>query len=194
MARDEQGKPYTVRYEAVNAMLLNEFLKEHRKNEEQQAVGKASAHGGFTKSERAACPKPVRSTNRSEQSVGYEWCEKRTIRSARFCLPFAQEAVYDQPTSGVIDSHEKTHLFPWQRYSINPTLRVWFPVARNARPVPGGCVPFLMRSAPCATVCGCSRPMEVYWQSQRRTGSAYRNATAQWPSASRRRLQQRLPC
>ena len=33
MARDEQGKPYTVRYEAVNAMLLNEFLKEHRKVE-----------------------------------------------------------------------------------------------------------------------------------------------------------------
>ena len=30
------GKPYTVRYEAVNAMLLNEFLKEHRKNEEQE--------------------------------------------------------------------------------------------------------------------------------------------------------------
>jgi hypothetical protein len=29
--RDEQGKPYTVRYEAVNAMLLNEFLKEHRR-------------------------------------------------------------------------------------------------------------------------------------------------------------------
>jgi hypothetical protein len=35
VARDEQGKPYTVRYEAVNAMLLNEFLKEHRKVEEQ---------------------------------------------------------------------------------------------------------------------------------------------------------------
>ena len=30
MSRDDQGKPYTVRYEAVNAMLLNEFLKEHR--------------------------------------------------------------------------------------------------------------------------------------------------------------------
>jgi trimeric autotransporter adhesin len=28
---DRDGKPYTVRYEAVNAMLLNEFLKEHRK-------------------------------------------------------------------------------------------------------------------------------------------------------------------
>jgi predicted ribosome quality control (RQC) complex YloA/Tae2 family protein len=35
---DKQGKPYTVRYEAVNAMLLNEFLKEHRKNEEQEAM------------------------------------------------------------------------------------------------------------------------------------------------------------
>ena len=30
VARDEQGKLYTVRYEAVNAMLLNEFLKEHK--------------------------------------------------------------------------------------------------------------------------------------------------------------------
>ena len=38
VARDEQGKPYTVRYEAVNAMLLNEFLKEHRKVEEQGRV------------------------------------------------------------------------------------------------------------------------------------------------------------
>ena len=27
---DKDGKPYTVRYEAVNAMLLNEFLKEHK--------------------------------------------------------------------------------------------------------------------------------------------------------------------
>jgi len=35
VARDDQGKPYTVRYDAVNAMLLNEFLKEHRKLEEQ---------------------------------------------------------------------------------------------------------------------------------------------------------------
>jgi hypothetical protein len=37
VARDEQGKPYTVRYEAVNAMLLNEFLKEHRKVENQES-------------------------------------------------------------------------------------------------------------------------------------------------------------
>jgi hypothetical protein len=38
VARDDQGKPYSVRYEAVNAMLLNEFLKEHCKVEEQQAM------------------------------------------------------------------------------------------------------------------------------------------------------------
>src|SRR5205823_5385092 len=36
VARDAEGKVYTVRYEAVNAMLLNEFLKEHRKVEEQE--------------------------------------------------------------------------------------------------------------------------------------------------------------
>jgi hypothetical protein len=33
--RDAEGKVYTVRYEAVNAMLLNEFLKAHRRIEEQ---------------------------------------------------------------------------------------------------------------------------------------------------------------
>jgi len=37
VVRDKQGKPYTVRYDAVNAMLLNEFLKEHRTVQEQQA-------------------------------------------------------------------------------------------------------------------------------------------------------------
>ena len=38
VVRDREGKPYTVRYEAVNAMLLNEFLKEHRKVQEQGAT------------------------------------------------------------------------------------------------------------------------------------------------------------
>ncbi len=36
VVRDKEGKPYGVRYDQVDAMLLNEFLKEHRKNEEQQ--------------------------------------------------------------------------------------------------------------------------------------------------------------
>jgi hypothetical protein len=34
VARDRDGKPFTVRYDAVNAMLLNEFLKEHCKIEQ----------------------------------------------------------------------------------------------------------------------------------------------------------------
>ena len=38
VVRDDKGEIYTVRYEAVNAMLLNEFLKEHRKVEEQGAI------------------------------------------------------------------------------------------------------------------------------------------------------------
>src|SRR5207248_6099022 len=38
ITRDEEGKPTTVRYEAVNAMLLNEFLKEHRKVERLEGI------------------------------------------------------------------------------------------------------------------------------------------------------------
>ena len=36
VVRDKDGKPYSVRYDQVNAMLLNEFLKEHRKVEQQE--------------------------------------------------------------------------------------------------------------------------------------------------------------
>ena len=38
VVRDENGEIYTVRYDAVNAMLLNEFLKEHRKVEKLEAM------------------------------------------------------------------------------------------------------------------------------------------------------------
>jgi len=38
VVRDEDGEIYTVRYEAVNAMLLNEFLKEHRVVQDQQGT------------------------------------------------------------------------------------------------------------------------------------------------------------
>ena len=38
IVRDKEGRPYSVRYDQVNAMLLNEFLKEHRKVEQQQAT------------------------------------------------------------------------------------------------------------------------------------------------------------
>jgi endosialidase-like protein len=38
VTRDENGEPYSVRYEAVNAMLLNEFLKEHQKVQRLEAA------------------------------------------------------------------------------------------------------------------------------------------------------------
>jgi hypothetical protein len=38
VVHDKEGKPYSVRYDQVNAMLLNEFLKAHRKIEEQGAI------------------------------------------------------------------------------------------------------------------------------------------------------------
>ena len=38
VVRDKEGKPYSVRYEQVNAMLLNEFLKEHNTVQKQGAM------------------------------------------------------------------------------------------------------------------------------------------------------------
>ena len=38
VVRDKEGKPYSVRYDQVNAMLLNEFLKEHRTVQQQEAT------------------------------------------------------------------------------------------------------------------------------------------------------------
>jgi len=43
---DKEGKPYSVRYDQVNAMLLNEFLKEHKRVEEQQtAIAQLKSNG-----------------------------------------------------------------------------------------------------------------------------------------------------
>jgi len=38
VTHDAKGEVETVRYEAVNAMLINEFMKEHRKNAKQEAT------------------------------------------------------------------------------------------------------------------------------------------------------------
>ena len=38
VVRDKEGKAYSVRYDQVNAMLLNEFLKEHKKTEKLEAT------------------------------------------------------------------------------------------------------------------------------------------------------------
>ena len=43
VVRDKEGKPYSVRYDQVNAMLLNEFLKEHRKVEQWETTAAQQA-------------------------------------------------------------------------------------------------------------------------------------------------------
>ena len=43
VVRDKEGKAYSVRYDQVNAMLLNEFLKEHRRVEKLEATVAALA-------------------------------------------------------------------------------------------------------------------------------------------------------
>ena len=52
VARDAKGELYTVRYEAVNAMLLNEFLKEHATVQELEERNR-SPEGGSSETERA---------------------------------------------------------------------------------------------------------------------------------------------
>ena len=67
MARDEQGKPYSVRYEAVNAMLLNEFLKEHRKVEQLEKQVAALTAGLQKVSAQLEVSKPAQQTALNNQ-------------------------------------------------------------------------------------------------------------------------------
>ena len=61
IVRDKEGRPYSVRYDQVNAMLLNEFLKEHQKRAGNgvapDATGKTDRinGGSFAESQRANC-------------------------------------------------------------------------------------------------------------------------------------------
>ena len=64
VARDAEGKPYTVRYEAVNAMLLNEFLKEHRKVEDLKQPSRRNRKA----SSRRLRPSPQPSKRRPRKS------------------------------------------------------------------------------------------------------------------------------
>jgi len=70
VARDDEGKVYTVRYEAVNAMLLNEFLKEHRQVEELKAtVAKQEATNTQQQNEIKALTASVREQASAIQKV-----------------------------------------------------------------------------------------------------------------------------
>jgi hypothetical protein len=70
VARDDQGKPYTVRYEAVNAMLLNEFLKQHNEFlKEHKTVQEQGATIAELKKEIAALTATVKEQTAQIQKV-----------------------------------------------------------------------------------------------------------------------------
>jgi hypothetical protein len=65
IVRDEKGEIYTARYEAVNAMLLNEFLKEHRKVAQLEKQVQALT-ASLQKSERTTRTEQIGTANRPE--------------------------------------------------------------------------------------------------------------------------------
>ena len=82
VVRDEKGSIYTVRYEAVNAMLLNEFLKEHGRSSKSGArseIGKRSrpAYGRSTEDK---CPD---GGEQQPQKIGDELAIMRSIIGLR---------------------------------------------------------------------------------------------------------------
>jgi hypothetical protein len=67
VVRDKEGKPYTVRYDQVNAMLLNEFLKEHCKVEQLQRQVQALTAGLQKVSAQLEMSKPAPHTVANDQ-------------------------------------------------------------------------------------------------------------------------------
>jgi hypothetical protein len=62
VVRDQEGKAYSVRYDQVNAMLLNEFLKEHRKVEQLEKQIEALSAGLEKVSAQLEVSKPTTQT------------------------------------------------------------------------------------------------------------------------------------
>ena len=70
VVRDENGEIYTVRYEAVNAMLLNEFLKEHSTVEQlKSTVAKQEANAAKQEATIARQQKQIEALSESLQKV-----------------------------------------------------------------------------------------------------------------------------
>ena len=67
VVRDKEGKPYSVRYDQVNAMLLNEFLKEHREVQELKKQVEALTAGLQKVSAEVELSKPASQTVLNDQ-------------------------------------------------------------------------------------------------------------------------------
>ena len=89
VVRDKEGKPYSVRYDQVNAMLLSEFLKEHKRVEAQQgnhcgvevnrratAEGNGGSHGA---TQRTGCANPESERQASIEQAGAASSRQQTV-------------------------------------------------------------------------------------------------------------------
>ena len=95
VVRDKNGEIYTVRYEAVNAMLLNEFLKEHKKVEAQQA----------TITEQQASIAELKSTV-AQQQKGMELLTRQLKEQAAQIQKVSAQVALSRPASQtVVDTH-----------------------------------------------------------------------------------------
>jgi hypothetical protein len=96
VARDPDGKAYTVRYEAVNAMLLNEFLKEHRKVEEQEAT--------ITELKAAAAEQTMRS-NKQDAAIAQQ--QKQIERLAASLQKVSAQVEVSRPAPQIVDNNPR---------------------------------------------------------------------------------------
>ena len=97
VTRDSEGKPETVRYEAVNAMLLNEFLKEHREvaglKQRRRATERHGSHGRRTQRAGSATPKSERPAS-SEQTCAASGQQSLKLRISQSAVTLHRVAAF----------------------------------------------------------------------------------------------------
>ncbi len=113
VVRDRDGKPRSVRYEAVNAMLLNEFLKEHRKVEEQQRK--------IEKQEAAITE--LKSTNAQQRSDFEATAAEQQARIQALTASFKEQAAQIQKVSAHLTAATEPATKVAYRPSVAPRLR-----------------------------------------------------------------------
>ena len=102
VVHDEKGEIYTVRYEAVNAMLLNEFLKEHRKLEQQD---RKIQEQDYKVREQGATISAMKSTV-AQQQKGMEVLTAQLRQQAAQIQRVSAELEASQPALQVVNNNQ----------------------------------------------------------------------------------------
>jgi trimeric autotransporter adhesin len=104
VAFDEEGKPYTVRYEAVNVMLFNEFLKEHRKVQELEET---TTQQDRKVRDQEAIIAELRSTV-AQQQEGMETVIARLDEQAARIQKVSAQLAAASPSRGGLEANKRT--------------------------------------------------------------------------------------